>query len=477
MVDSIVKTLGVGSGIDIPSLVNSLVDSQFAAKTGSINRQSSAISAQISAVAALKSGISDFSSALTTLAKSGSLATAPTSSNSAIVKTSALPGAKLTGFSATIEVQALASAQSAATAPVADRTAPIGTGTLTVTLGTATVAGGAITGFTPGAATPVDIVIDAANSSLDQIAAAINAANAGVTASIITDAGGARLALKGKTGEAQAFTLTATEDPGSPGLAALNVAPGAAGTVIGTVTQDAVVVLDGIPLKRPANSISDLIDGVKLDLVDAKPGTVVTLGNTLPTEELRSAVNDFVSAFNDLQALIKQQTNATTGPLFGDPAARALQRALSSLPLTTLVTGGVAGAPTSLSELSVSTGRDGRLSVNAAALTAALTRFPDAVEKIFADGTGASGGGLAAALAAITTQATDLTLGLGASEDRYTKQQTRLSEASEKAVAEAEQVRTRLTRQFSGADARIAAYKSTQAFLTQQIASWNKSGQ
>ncbi|MFX8016042.1 hypothetical protein ABTK76_19245, partial [Acinetobacter baumannii] len=94
-------------------------------------------------------------------------------------------------------------------------------------------ANGAITGFTAGSTAAVNITIDSSNNSLQGIAKAINAANAGVTATVLTDSSGARLSLKGKTGEAQAFTLTATEDASAPGLAQLNVGVGATGTTIG----------------------------------------------------------------------------------------------------------------------------------------------------------------------------------------------------------------------------------------------------
>ncbi|MGK3853791.1 flagellar filament capping protein FliD, partial [Enterococcus faecium] len=80
----------------------------------------------------------------------------------------------------------------------------------------------------------------------------------------------------------QAFTLTATEDASAPGLAALNIGVGATGTTIGSAAQDAVVAVDGVPLKRSTNSISDLVPGVKLDLVSAKPGTIVSLGASTP---------------------------------------------------------------------------------------------------------------------------------------------------------------------------------------------------
>lgn len=471
MVDSIVNALGAGSGIDITSLVSQLVDSQFAAKSQSINRQNQTVSAQISGVATLKSSITDFATGLKSLTTGGLLTTAPTSSNTGIVKASALAGAKLSGLATTLEVRQLAQAQSVASAAVASRAAALGTGTLTLTFGSGSVGDGS---FVAGSAAPVDIAVTTGNDSLDAIAAKINAAAAGVTASVVTDSNGARLALKSKTGADQAFTLTATEDAGAPGLAALEIVTGKAGAVFGTVAQDAIVAVDGIALARSSNLISDLVSGVKLDLVSAAPGTSVALGSTAPTEQLRSSVNDLVAAFNSLQTVVKQQTDAKTGPLHDDVSARGLQQSLRRFTLTQLAPSSVTGAPRTLADIGVSTNRDGSLSVNANQLTAALTNFPDAVEALFQDGTGATNGGIAAAFQAIADQAIPPTAnakyGLTASQDRYAKTQSTLSDALDKANAEKEAVRTRLTKQFSGSDARVAAYKSTQTFLTNYFA-------
>ncbi|WP_331709217.1 flagellar cap protein FliD N-terminal domain-containing protein, partial [Sphingomonas sp. CCH20-B6] len=225
--ESITSTLGAGSGINITELVNGLVEAQFAIKTQRLEARSETLTAQISAVGSLKSGINNLASALGSVTRSGTLATQPTSGNPNIVRASPVVGTKIENLSASIEVRQLATAQSSYTAPIADPAAAVGTGTLTLTLGTATVSNGAMTGFTAGTGTPVDIAIDASNSSLTGIRDAINAARAGVTASIVADSAGSRLILKGATGEAQAFTLTATEDAGAPGLAALNVGVGA----------------------------------------------------------------------------------------------------------------------------------------------------------------------------------------------------------------------------------------------------------
>lgn len=467
-VSSIVATLGSGSGIDTVSLVKQLVEAQFAAKTAQFQKRDNALTAQISGVSSLKSAISGFSSALTSLVRGGALSTSPTSGNTAVAKLSTLPGATVSNLSASLEVVQLAKPQSAATGVIADRTAAIGTGSFSLTFGAATVANGAMTGFTAGPGAPVNITIDAAHQSLDGIAAAINAQPVGVTASVVSDTGGARLVLKSATGASQAFTL---ESP-DPGLSDLTVGVGAAGTSIGSVAQDAIVKLDGIELHRASNSISNLIDNVKLELTGAG---ATTLGTSAPASAIGQAVNDFVTTYNQVLAVLKEQTDLKTGALRSDPAAQTLLRALARLPSIVLAAGD-GSAPRTLAEVGVATNRDGTLRVDPARLASTLNNYPAAVETMFRDGTGASGNGLGAALAAISAAATGGTTGLGASESRYTEAKSDLAEVAEKATIEAEQVRTRLTAQFAAMDARVAAYKSTQTFLENQIKAWNKSG-
>lgn len=463
---SILTSLGAGSGIDLTSLVGQLVNAQFAARTQQLDRSDAQLSAQISGASELRSNITSFAAGLKTLATGGNVSTSPTSSNTGIVTVSRLGSASLTGLNASVEVRQLARGQSATTAALADRTAAIGTGTLTLTFGTATVADSALTGFTAGSGTPVAITIDSSNSSLDGIAKAINDANAGVTATILTDSGGARLSLRSKTGADQAFTLTATEDAGAPGLSALDIGVGTSGTIVGSAAQDAIVAVDGVPLNRSSNSISDLLDGVRLDLVSASVGTTVSIGSSAPTTALRQAVTDFVAAFNNLANGTKNLTSSTGGSLYGDTAARNFQTSLGRLTLTELASPTTSGAPKTLADIGVATNRDGSLSIRADRLDAALAAFPNEVEALFADGTGATGAGLAAAFQAIADAANSTTLGLGASIDRYTKAQGLIADAQSKADADREVVRTRLTQQFAGVDAQLSAYRATQAQLT-----------
>ena len=479
---SILTAQNAGSGVDTASLVSSLVQAQFAAKNAALTKRENTLNAQISSVAKLQSGITGFASGLKTLVKSGSLITQPTSSDSSVLTASALPGARLSGLSASVEVTRLATAQIATTAvPFASRTATVGTGTLTLTFGTGTVVDGALTGFTAGSAAAITIPIGSDQQTLTGVAAAINAKTAGVTATVVTDADGtARLTLKGATGSAQAFTLSGD----SPGLAQLNVGVGEAATAIGSAALNAQLKLDGVPVERASNSVTDLIDGVKLNLASAAIGKPVTLGSITPTAGLSQAVTDFVDTYNQLQAILKSETDAASGPLRSDYNATGLSRALRGLTLTTLTSGGAATAPKSLSDIGVSTNRDGTLSVDSAKLAAALAKSPDGVEALFADGTGASGGGIAAALEAISTAAVDKTvtingkterIGLVGSAALYTAAKDKVSDAEAKVATDTTAYQERLTKQYAASDARVAAYKASQTALQNQIAQWNKS--
>ena len=485
-VASIVKTLGSGSGVDTVTLVQQLVDAQFAVKNSQLAAKADTLTSQISAVSALKSELTNFDVALKGLVTSGSLTTQPTSSNTSVVSVSATSGAKLSGLSGKLTVNALASAQAATTNTAIPRQTAFNAGTLTLRFGTDSTDGSTTpptTTFTPGG-TPIDIAIGAGDATLDGIAAKINAANKGITATVVTDGIGARLTIKGANGALQAFSLTGTDaDPAATGasLSTLDVGRNATGTTIGTNAGDASVTLDGATFKRSTNSITDLITGVKLELASVSTSPV-TLGSTAPTGALTAAVNDFVTTFNQLQKIVATDIDPFTGVLRADPTVTAISRSLAKLTTANLATPATAGAPHTLADLGVTTNRDGTLAVDSTKLAAAMTKYPDAVEALFAYGKGgATNDGIAGALAAIVKQATvstgtaDQDLSLNASTKRLTAAQQVIVDAQTKAAELATTTKTRMTAQFSKMDSAVAAYKSTQAFLTQQIDAWNNS--
>jgi flagellar hook-associated protein 2 len=368
MAASIASTLGVGSGIDIKGLVDGLTQADRAPKDAAIKQREDSNTAKISSLGEIASGIDTFASALTSLIGGGTLFSQPSVSDGSILAASTIAGSQLGSLSNQIEVVQLAKAQTIQSAPVT-ASDPVGQGDLTLT----TAAGS----FT--------VTIDASNDSLTGLAAAINAKNAGVAASIVTDSTGSRLVLKGATGAAAAFTLSVA--PGTTsGLEDFAYDPDVdAGMSLAQGAQDAIVKLDGVQVNRATNSFNDLIPGVQIDLKRAVPGTTVSLGVTRPTAAIEQAVGDFVSAYNEMAAIIGKaiaagQPGETSGPLRGDLSVRELQRRLAQLPSMTLNS---TGSIKTLAEIGVATNRDGTLSVNKTRLEAALAQDEAGVEGLF----------------------------------------------------------------------------------------------
>ncbi|WBH15682.1 flagellar filament capping protein FliD [Sphingomonas radiodurans] len=471
---ALLTSLDTGSGVDTDALVTGLVEAQFAAKTATLTAKSEKLTTQLSGVSTLKSAISDFASALEALVKGGSLQSQPASSNNAVLTATALSGAKLTGLTGSIRVDRLATAQTAVSnASVATKDTVLGTGTLTLKLGTATYdTDGAWTGVTgtdaDGDGAEDTISIDVTTGSLTDIAAAINAKKAGVTASVVTDADGkAFLSLKGETGTAKAFTLTA-DDPDSA-LSQVNVGPGASGMNLTSTAGNAKLTVDGIPVERASNSVTDLVAGVKLDLVGTST-TAVTLSSSAPTTALTNAVEDVVFTYNTVMAELKKQTDPITGELRGDSGAQNLLRSLKGLTTRDLLPGAAPGTPRTLAELGVNTNRDGTLSVNSDTLTKVIASNPAALEAIFSNSS--DGSGLMAAMNSVKLNATSTLYGLGASTTRYNQSKSDLTDQQDKIAEQREKLTTRMTQQFASMNARVAAYKSTMTFMENQIKQW-----
>lgn len=466
---SLLTSLNSGSGIDSATLVSQLVDAQFAAKRAQLTSKYDTLSAQISGAASLKSTITDFNNALANLVKGGTLASQPVVGTPAVLGATLQTGGKVSGLDTSVTVSQLATAQAATSAKIANpASTTFAAGTLSIQIGTASYdANGAMTGFA-GNGAAIDVTV-AANSSLSDIAKAINAAKTGVTATVVNDGqGGAFLSLKGATGAAQAFTIASSG--GDLSRFELSLPAGGSGMSVTTTPKNAKLTVDGVAVERASNEITDLVAGVKLNLT-ATGTTQITASRS--TTALTTGIKDFVDTYNQVLATVKEQTDPINGVLRGDPAARGLLKSLQGLTSKVLLPGAAAGAPSSLAAIGVRTNRDGTLSVDEDAVTNAMTNFPDAVESMFAfDGSN----GIFGAMQSLQLSATSSVYGLGASTSRYTSQRSDVTEAQGKIADKATVATTRLTQQFASMNARVSAYKATQAYMTQQIDMWTKSG-
>lgn len=456
MVSSIANSLGFGSGVDTKQLVTDLSNASREPKIKRMAELTQANQTRISALAQARSNLDGFADSLAQMISDGTLRSTPTVSDESVLGATARAGLQADSFAATIVVTQLARAQTNYSAVVADRAAAIGTGTMTLTVG--------------GVAKT--ITIGAANNSLDGLASAINASGAGVTASIIADDGGYRLIVKGPTGETNAFTLAA--DAGAdPGLNAFANAAGG-GMTLGQSAANAEFTIDGVGFSRASNTVDDVIPGMSLTLKKAAPGQSVDIGASRPLAMIKQTVGDFVSVYNQLK---KSLTAASSMP--GSTASlRELERELQGLVNKVLSSH---GSINKLSDIGVSTTKEGLLSVDNSKLDKVLASDAGAVEALFnprrdATHTETSDPGIAFALDAIRDKA----VGKDGVIDRISKsldaRKESLAEQLEKIETRESAYKKRLEKQYGALDAKLAAFKATQSYLEQQIKLWTNQG-
>jgi flagellar hook-associated protein 2 len=453
MVSSIANSLGFGSGIDTKQLVTDLSNASRDPKIKHMATLTQANQTRISALAKARSDLDGFADSLSQMVSDGTLRSTPTVSDESVLGATSRAGLSADSFAATVVVNQLARAQTNYSGIVADRTAAIGTGTMTLSVG--------------GVAKT--ITIDAANNSLDGLANAINASGAGVTASIIADDGGHRLILKGPTGAASAFTLTA--DAGAdPGLSAF----GTGTMTLGQSAANAEFTIDGVAFSRANNIIDDVVPGMSLTLKKAAPGQPVDIGASRPLNMIKQTVGDFVAVYNQL----KQSLVAASKLPGATSSLRELERELGGL-LHKVISSH--GSINKLSDIGISTTKEGLLSIDNSKLDKVLAADAGAVEALFnprrdATHTEFSDPGIAFALDAIRDKA----VGANGTMDRVSKslqaQKETLADRLEAIEEREDAYRARLEKQYGALDAKLAAFKATQTYLEQQIKLWSNQG-
>ncbi len=246
-------------------------------------------------------------------------------------------------------------------------TTQLGTGTLDITYKSVTT----------------NINITSTNNTLQGVANAINNANAGVTASIINDGDAAnpyRLVLTANdTGDDT--TITHNLD------SILSVTVDAvASTSAANEPQNASFVLNAVTIESKKNTVTDAVPGVTLNLVkETASATTITISHD--TEAMITAIEDFVTAYKDLKTLLKKTTNfdkdtGSFGPLGQDIILTSANVNIASM-LGRSLTSLTGFEYTNLTQIGITTGVSGELSLDSSKLTSALEANLDDVKLLF----------------------------------------------------------------------------------------------
>jgi len=212
-----------------------------------------------------------------------------------------------------------------------------------------------------GSGNPATVNIPTGGETLAELAASINQAGVGVSASVVSDENGSRLSLVSSTGGA-AGTLTVTsnlEDGSTP----VTIAGGVAGL-------DASLTVDGVPITSASNTVTTAIPGVTFQLLGQSGTAQVEITND--TTDISSAMSAFVTAYNTVVGDLKTQegddSSGNPEPLFGDPTISLLQTQLSQA----LLGGAASGSISSITQLGVTVNQDGTLTYSDSDMQSAL---------------------------------------------------------------------------------------------------------
>jgi flagellar hook-associated protein 2 len=341
------------SGLDVTAAVNSAVTAARAPEQ-SWETQESTLQGQESALTQIQTDATNLDNDVQSLnSMTGPLsARAVTSSNSSVVSASAASGT--TSGNHVVVVNDLATTAAWTSGTYATSSTALPATSFTITTGS----GSSSTITTDGTET------------LSDVANEINKDNLGVTASVITDATGSRLAIVANTsGSTANFTVSGA---GLSGLGFTQAATGA----------NASLTVDGIAISSASNTVTGVVPGLTLNLLSADPGVQVSLGVAPDTSQVTSAINQFVTDYNTVISDLSAQftfSGSSQGVLADDSTVRNLQSAvLNALDYTS---GG--STISNLSSLGVTVDDQGKLSVNSSALQSALQNNFSDVQTFF----------------------------------------------------------------------------------------------
>lgn len=467
----IISKLGTGSGIDVASLAQGLVDAEKSPRADAINKNISKNQATISGYAAVKYALSNVKAAFDDL-KDKSDFRSFNLSNSQPATFSAVATSEAQAASHSIAITQLATAQrrTGATPPFTSTDQAISVTELY---------------FNGDTGHPIPVT----NGTPAGVVEAINNAGKGLSAALVNTGNGYKITVTGATGSANAFRL----DSDVP--AVLDFA-----TSLQSATNAALQV-DGVDIVSSNNTVSDAIPGVTLNLLSTNAsrttdgsgnvsitGTPASLSVNIDTSGAKNKLMALVTAYNDANSLLNDVTNPKStlatygGTLANNSTVRSLREQLRAFVSSDSSTAGGANATgpahtlSALRDIGIEIDKTGNLTANSVTMDMALNfKFDDTVTLLSGNqenqksfDTAASGlAGDASKLINTMIGATGaITIETTNANSRITKFQDDLAALNDRM----DKLLARYQKQFAAMDSMVGQSKSTQTGLTSTFA-------
>jgi len=491
-----ISSPGVGSGLDVNSIVSQLVAIEKQ-PLQALQTKASTLQTQLSLYGTIQSQAAALQDAATKLADPNTWKTQiATSSNSAAVGVTASLGATSTSFS--VDVTQLAAAQTTATRATAVDT-PIGSGsadaTLTIKLGSWGASG---TGSFVANGTPVNITINQADT-FSTIANKINAAQTGVRATVLRSGGQERLSFQSTTtGVAAGFEISTPGQPGSSGATATDppatavpgsewldtlafTAPSSSASNTGMQSSqmgvDASVKINGVAMSSGTNTLTNVVPGVTLSLAQltasSGPVQVDVQQDKATIQKSIQALADAYTTFNNTIASATAYTpGSTPGPLQGDSTTVNLQSLMRRVQ-SSISTGSTFSR---LSDIGLQIQTGGAMTVNATKMTAAMGDMANLQKFFTQDNSDTATNGFALKFRDFGKGLLDTVSGSVINKEAaLNKAITQNGKDQDEVNTRAAAVEKQLRAQYSALDAQMAQMSSLSSYVTAQLAQWNKS--
>ena len=364
------KTLNVGSGLDTANIVSALVDARRAPREALINERIDDRNIKISAFSEIKKAMQDFET--NTSALSGVTGLSVVSAGAEVTATLNDTGAA-SAFSHNVEVSSLAKSQTLVFDGFASANASLGAGSLTFSHGTWNSGS-----FTANGTTNTVTIADGSDT-LEAVAATINDADIGVTASVVkkTESNYA-LVLRSEPGTDNALSITAVETIAGSGLGDLGYTSHDA-TVETVAASNLSITVDGVSVTRESNTVTDLVDGVNLSFNNIT-SSAITVSGAYDKDAAYKAAESLVSEINTLLGLLNTATaRGGIGGVDGDLAGDAFAKGMISS-IRSVINEEIAGFDDDgvyLANFGVLTNRDGSISISQTSFNEAFEADPD----------------------------------------------------------------------------------------------------
>lgn len=341
---------GTISGLDTDSLIEAAV-AQKTARADTIDAKVTANETKIASYQSLQTLLQAISDSMTALAGT-TYSSVTTTTNAFDEKSAYLTASDGTDATSVIAVDADSDAVAASYEITVTQLAKAMKVTSSAqTAGTALNLSGVVSiGVDGGTAAEITVT---STMTVSDIAAAINAktSTTGVTATLITSSTGTRLVMSTSDTNQQITMSSVSGDDIGQSLG-LTDSSGAFANVL-QAAQPSIVTIDGVEIESDGNELTDVIPGLSISLMQATTGQTITLDIEANYDDIKTAITDFIDAYNALRAFVV--TNQTVGAdgtvaddavLFADGILRDVNRQLNAL------LGGSSGSDDELTDLS-----------------------------------------------------------------------------------------------------------------------------